>query len=110
LYGVALFVVIGVATAGIVSTTAQAQAKLPPDEVDGLMAPVALYPDQLLAQMLVSATTPARVTELDLWLKSKPPFTGTALQDAARQIGFEPSLVAVVLFPQVVDFMATNLD
>jgi hypothetical protein len=83
---------------------------LTPDEVDGLIAPVALYPDQLLAQMLVSATTPARVKELDAWLKTKPPFTGTALQDAARQAGYEPSLVALVLFPQVVDFMATNLD
>jgi hypothetical protein len=85
-------------------------AKLTPDEVDGLIAPVALYPDQLLAQMLVSATTPARVKEVDAWLKTKPPFTGTALQDAARQAGYEPSLVVLVLFPQVVDFMATNLE
>jgi hypothetical protein len=85
-------------------------AKVAPDVIDGLMAPVALYPDQLLAQMLVSATTPARVTELDAWLKTKPPFKGSALQDAARQTGYEPSLVALVLFPQVVDFMATNLD
>jgi uncharacterized membrane protein YgcG len=84
--------------------------KLPPDEVDGLMAPVALYPDQLLAQMLLAAGTPARVAELDKWLKTKPPFKGTALQDAAKQQGFEPPLVALVLFPQVVDFMTVNLD
>jgi hypothetical protein len=90
-------------------TTAPAR-KLPAAEVDGLMAPVALYPDQLLAQMLVSAGTPAQVTKLDAWLKTKPPFKGTALQDAARQSGFEPSLIALTLFPQVVDFMATNLD
>jgi uncharacterized membrane protein YgcG len=85
-------------------------SKLPPGEVDGLMAPVALYPDQLLAQMLLAAATPARITELDKWLKTKPPFTGTALQDAAKQAGYEPPLVALVLFPQVVDFMAVNLD
>jgi hypothetical protein len=84
--------------------------KIPPQEVDGLLAPVALYPDQLLAQMLLSATTPARVADLDTWLKTNPPFKGTALQDAAKQTGFEPSLVMLVLFPQVVDFMATNLD
>jgi hypothetical protein len=111
---VALLAVAVVATGGIASTTTQPQpsavAKLTPDEVDGLMAPVALYPDQLLAQMLVSATTPARVKELDAWLKTKPQFTGSALQDAARQAGYEPSLVALVLFPQVVDFMATNLE
>jgi hypothetical protein len=92
------------------SSRAAAVTKTPPDVVDGLMAPVALYPDQLLAQMLVSATTPARVKELDAWLKTKPPFKGSALQDAARQTGYEPSLVALVLFPQVVDFMTVNLD
>jgi uncharacterized membrane protein YgcG len=88
-----------------------APAKKPaPGEVDGLMAPVALYPDQLLAQMLLAAGTPARVAELDKWLKTNPPFKGTALQDAAKQQGFEPPLVALVLFPQVVDFMTVNLD
>ena len=89
---------------------AAAAKKIPAQEIDGLLAPVALYPDQLLAQMLLSATTPARVTDLDKWLKTNPPFKGTALQDAAKQTGFEPSLVMLVLFPQVVDFMATNLD
>ena len=89
---------------------ASAAKKLPAQEIDGLLAPVALYPDQLLAQMLLSAATPARVTDLDKWLKTNPPFKGTALQDAAKQTGFEPSLVMLVLFPQVVDFMATNLD
>lgn len=84
--------------------------KLPPGEVDGLTAPVALYPDQLLAQMLMAAGTPVRVGDLDKWLKTKPPFKGTALQDAAKQQGFEPPLVALVLFPQVVDFMTVNLD
>jgi len=83
---------------------------LAPEAIDGLMAPVALYPDQLLSQMLLCAGTPAKVTELDKWLKTNPPFKGTALQDAARQIGFDPSFVALVLFPQVVDFMATNID
>lgn len=90
--------------------TKPAAPKLPPAEVDGLMAPIALYPDQLLAQMLMAAGTPARVADLDQWLKTKPPFRGTALQDAAKQQGFEPPLVALVLFPQVVDFMTVNLD
>jgi len=92
------------------SKPAAAAKKIPAAEVDGLMAPVALYPDQLLAQMLVCTTTPARVADLDKWLKTNPPFKGTALQDAAKQSKFEPSFVALVPFPQVVDFMATNLD
>jgi hypothetical protein len=109
LQALALLAATWFATPGSASTT-QTQAKLPPAEVDGLMAPVALYPDQLLAQMLVSATTPSRVKELDAWLKTNPPFTASSLQEAARATGFEPSLVALVIFPQVVDFMATNLD
>jgi hypothetical protein len=92
------------------SSKAPSVTKLSPAAIDGLLAPVALYPDQLLAQMLMAAATPARVKDLDTWLKTKPPFTGSALQDAARQAGYDPSLVALVLFPQVADFMATNLD
>ena len=47
-----------------------AAKEIPAQELDGLLAPVALYPDQLLAQMLLCATTPARVTDLDKWLKT----------------------------------------
>jgi hypothetical protein len=87
-----------------------AAPRLSPQQIDGLVAPVALYPDQLLAQLFISATLPPRVKELDAWLKTNPPFKGSALQDAAHQKGFEPSLVALVLFPQVVDFLTENLD
>ena len=107
-----------VAASGLVSLTGQTKpksstatvAKLPPGEIDGLMAPVALYPDQLLAQMLMSATVPAQVKELDKFVKANPSLKGSTLQDAARKGGFEPSLVALLVFPQVVDFMAVNVD
>ena len=87
-----------------------AAKKISAQEVDGLLAPVALYPDQLLAQMLLSATTPSRVTDLDKWLKTNPPFKGTALQDAATVAGFGPSFVALALLPQVIGFMAERID
>jgi hypothetical protein len=107
-----------VAAAGLVSPLAQTKpksapataAKIPASEIDGLMAPVALYPDQLLAQMLMSATVPAQVKELDKFVKANPSLKGSTLQDAARKGGFEPSLVALLVFPQVVDFMAVNVD
>ena len=70
--------------------------------LDQLLAPIALYPDQLLAQMLMSATDPSKVTELDKWLKSNAKLKGTQLQDAAVKAGFDASFVALVLFPQVV--------
>jgi hypothetical protein len=74
-----------------------------------LLAPIALYPDSLLAQMLMSASGPAKITELDQWLKANPKLKGTALQDAAVKAGFDPSFVALVLFPQVVAKMAEQI-
>jgi hypothetical protein len=80
----------------------------PPGTLDQLLAPIALYPDQLLAQILMSAAEPAKVTELDSWLKVQK-LKGTQLQDAAVKAGFEPSFVALVLFPQVVAKMADQI-
>jgi hypothetical protein len=78
--------------------------------LDQLLAPIALYPDQLLAQILLCAADPAKVTELDKWLKDMKNVKGTQLQDAALKAGFEPSYVALVLFPQVVATMATDIE
>jgi hypothetical protein len=78
--------------------------------LDKLLAPIALYPDQLLAQMLMSATEPAKVTELNKWLKANQTLKGTQLQDAAVKAEFGPSFVALVLFPQVVTYMAEQIS
>ena len=89
---------------------AQAQtAEQPNAALDQMLAPIALYPDPLLAQMLMSAADPAKVTELDKWLKSNQKLKGTQLQDAAVKAGFDASYVALVLFPQVVTYMAQNI-
>src|SRR6186997_3124637 len=72
---------------------------LPTGTLDELLAPIALYPDSLLAQMLMSATDAAKITELDKWLKANPTLKGTALQDAAVKAGFDASFVALALFP-----------
>ena len=84
-------------------------AQLPTNTIDQLLAPIALYPDALLAQMLMSATDPAKIVELDKWLKANQTLKGTPLQDAAVRAGFEPSFVALVLFPQVVEKMAAQI-
>jgi hypothetical protein len=86
-----------------------AQAPLAAD-LDRLLAPIALYPDQLLAQMLLCATDPSGVTALDAFLKSHAALKGTELQDAALKDNFEPSFVAMALFPQVVQQMAGRID
>jgi hypothetical protein len=89
---------------------ARAQTARPPTgSLEEMLAPIALYPDSLLAQMLMSATDPAKVTELDKWLKANTKLKGTELQDAAVKAGFEPSFVALALFPQVVAQMAAQI-
>ncbi len=92
---------------------AQSQTAKPaantPEQLDKLMAPVALYPDSLLAQMLMSATNPAKVGALAEWMASQS-VKGTELQDAATKSGFDASFAALVLFPDVVTYMADNVD
>jgi uncharacterized protein DUF3300 len=86
-----------------------AKSSFTPDQLDKLMAPVALYPDSLLAQMLISAQNPAKVGALAEWMASQSA-KGTELQDAATKSGFDPSFVALVLFPDVIHYMAGNMD
>ena len=89
--------------------SARAQSAQRFDTIDQLLAPVALYPDQLLAQILMSASDPAKVGELDQWLKTNQNLKGTQVQNAAVKAGFEPSFVALALFPQVVARMAEQI-
>ena len=88
---------------------AAAQQAMAPDALDKLLAPVALYPDQLLTQMLLCTSNPPKIQELSGWLVRNAELTGTALQNAAEKAGFEPSFVVLALFPQVVNYMADNI-
>ena len=100
---VALFVLVH-------ARVAPAQTPTSPEALDRLLAPIALYPDQLLAQMLLSAQNPGQVEALRLWLDKNQTLKGSDLQDAAVKQGFEASLIVLVLFPQVVRTMSDQLD
>ena len=92
------------------TSAARPAAAAPADDtLDRLLAPIALYPDQLLAQMLLCASNPTKVAALAKWLPNQT-LKGSELQDAATTARFEPSCVALVLFPQVVAAMAADLD
>ena len=107
---VVLFVACGPPQDQIAAGAQAAQAsQLATGTLDQLLAPIALYPDSLLAQMLMSATDPSKVTELDKWLKANQKLKGTQLQDAAVKAGFDASFVALALFPQVVAKMADQI-
>src|SRR5262245_53018259 len=86
-------------------------AKLPvPKDLDGLLAPIALYPDQLLAQILMCTMNPVAVKALDQFLKNNKTLKGTQLQDAVVKEKFDPEFVAMALFPQTVEMMANQLE
>ena len=94
------------------SATKAAKAPKAPsgDALDRLLAPIALYPDQLLAHMLLCAGNPGKIGTLNEWLASHETEKGSALQDAATKAGFDASYVALVLFPEVISTMAGQLD
>ena len=102
----------GLAVWGERPDAAPQAAKTPapkPEDLDKLLGPVALYPDQLLSQMLIAAQNPGKIGALNEWLAGQK-LTGSELQDAASKSGFDGSFVALVLFPQVVNYMATQVD
>jgi hypothetical protein len=77
------------------------RSSLTPQQLDNLVAPLALYPDPVLSQVLVAATYPLEVVEANQWLQQNRALTGTALMDAARQQNWDPSVQALVAFPDV---------
>lgn len=99
---------LGAASAQNTAPPAAANPPLPP--LEQLLAPVALYPDALLAQVLTSATSPGQVTEMNNWLQQNQNLQGTALQEAAEQKGFDASFIALALFPDVVNQLASQIE
>jgi len=88
---------------------AQGGSTLDPAYLDQLLGPVALYPDQLLAQILLCAGNSSKVTEFSGWLKANSHRKGSELQQAAQDAGYDPSFIALAPFPQVVEMMAKDL-
>ncbi|HME38654.1 MAG TPA: DUF3300 domain-containing protein [Steroidobacteraceae bacterium] len=98
------------ACAMFAAAQAQTPAPNPPlPPMDQLLAPVALYPDALLAQVLTCATSPGQVTEMNTWLQQNKQLQGTELQDAAQQRGYDASFVALALFPDVMNQLASQI-
>ena len=79
------------------------QAQLPPpptpQQLDQLLAPVALYPDSLLAQITTASTNPQEILDVDNWLAQNQNMSVQQLTAAAQQQGFDPAFIALVAFP-----------
>ncbi len=74
-------------------------------QLDQMMAPIALYPDALLAQILMACTYPADVAEAVTWSKNHPEQKGDAAVQAVQNQSWDPSVMSLAAFPQVLDMM-----
>jgi hypothetical protein len=81
-----------------------------PGALDELLAPIALYPDPLIGQILAASTNPQEVMDGGNWLLQNQGLQGDALTSAATKAGFGPAMLALVHFPTVVDMMASQFD
>src|SRR6266511_5192447 len=92
------------------SDTEPTAAKLPADQLDSLVAPIALYPDPLLAQTLAASTYPLEVVQLQQWMDRNKNLQGKALADAVAKQPWDPSVQSLVAFPDVVQRLAGNIQ
>ena len=111
------FVLAAVASSLLGVSSACAQPATPPDaggysqdELDQLLAPVALYPDQLLSQVLMAASYPLEVVQAARFVEQNPGLTGDALDAALAERNWDPSVQSLAAFPQVLAMMNDKLD
>jgi uncharacterized membrane protein YgcG len=81
-----------------------------PEQLQQLVAPIALYPDSLVAQVLAGSTFPAQIVEADRWVQDHSDLKGDALAQAVDQQSWDPSVKALTAFPTVLANMDKNLS
>ncbi|MGB7681130.1 MAG: DUF3300 domain-containing protein [Candidatus Acidiferrales bacterium] len=81
-----------------------------PEQLQQLVAPIALYPDSLVAQILAASTFPDQVVEADRWVQAHPDLKGDGLGQAVDQQSWDPSVKALAAFPTVLGNMDKNLS
>ena len=85
-------------------------ATLPPDQLDSLVAPIALYPDPMLAQVLAGSTYPLEIMQLQQWLAKNKDLKDKALADAVAKQPWDPSVQALAGLPDVVKRLADDIQ
>lgn len=83
---------------------------IPPDQLDSLVAPIALYPDELLAQTLAASTYPLEIIQLQQWLQKNKTLKDKALADAVAKQSWDPSVQALAALPDVVNRLANDIQ
>src|SRR4029450_4222709 len=85
-------------------------APIPAGQLDSLVAPIALYPDPLLAQILAASTYPLELLQMSQWLARNPALKDKALADAVAQQPWDPSVQAMAALPDVVKRLADDVQ
>ena len=88
----------------------QSQQLLKPAELDQLLAPIALYPDTLLAEVLMASTYPLEIVQADRWTAENKKLKGDQLKAAVENQSWDDSVKSLVATPSVLSMMSTNLD
>src|SRR6266545_1768008 len=88
----------------------QNRAAFTQQELDQMLAPIALYPDSLLSQILMAATYPLEVIEAARWSKANPSLKGEQAVQAVTQNAWDPSVKSLVAFPQILQMMDEHLN
>ena len=83
--------------------------KIPADQLDSLVAPIALYPDPLLAQVLAASSYPLEIIQLQQWLDKNKSLKDKALADAVAKQPWDPSVQALAALPDVVKRLADDI-
>ena len=86
------------------------QPALKPAELDALVAPIALYPDPLLANVLMASTYPLEVVRAERWVNQNKKLKGDALKAEAEKQAWDASVKALVATPSVLQLMSERLD
>ncbi len=86
------------------------QVDTSPEGLDHLLAPIALYPDALLMQVLAASVNSQEVLDAGNWLLDNKSLQGAQIDDAAKKLGFGAATIALLHFPDVVDLMCSQLD
>jgi len=92
------------------AATEEAPAGIPPEQLESLVAPVALYPDALLAQVLVASTYPLEIMQLQQWLTKNPDLEGDALADAVAEQPWDPSIQSMAAVPDALERLANDIQ
>lgn len=98
--------------APVAAQTAPASDRFNPEQLDALLAPIALYPDELLTQTLMASTYPLEIVQAARWLEqgNNKALQGEALSKALEAQPWDPSVKSLVPFPQVLLMLNSKLD